>query len=504
MTDRVTRATLRAKIFAVVVALELAIGVPAVILLTYFYRQYEVTMTEVVNAPLARSVATELIATDDNGDTLAARAKRLFSRLMAVNPTVEIYLLNGEGRLLAATADESDIARRRVDLGPITNFVRNEFTFPIFGDDPKHRADRKIFSAAALPSASGNAGYIYVILGGADVDATTRRLQTGFLAQAIVLLLVAGILAGLLSMLYIHSDVTRRLGRIGRDMDAFRGGAPPSVGVDLQRAVGGRDEIASLAKTFGDMASEIDMLIRTLEKTDRDRRDFIATVSHDLQVPITSVKAHIETLLMKDADIGTAQRTNYLTIALSQVERLNTLTEELFELAKLESPGFPLTMELFAITDLVQDVAQKVSLPAKGAGVTVVTRAPVAALVVDGNIALLERVLDNLLENAIRHTPAGGTIKLGAAERAHTAVVTVSDTGRGIAAEHLPHLFERFYRVKPASAEDQGAGLGLAIAMRIVEMHKGSLTVSSDTDVGTTFEVRLPLAVAPSASARLN
>jgi len=172
---------------------------------------------------------------------------------------------------------------------------------------------------------------------------------------------------------------------------------------------------------------------------------------------------------------------------------MSRLVEELFELAKLEELEVRVNAEPFQLSELVQDVLQKFQLLAVEKQIVLHGNFMPKAPLVHGDIPLIERMLDNLLENAIRHTPAGGRVDVTVTVVGKNLKLEVSDTGRGISEEHLPHIFERFYRVDQSrNAASGGAGLGLAIANRIVELHAGHISVHSEVGAGTSFFVELP------------
>ena len=485
--------TLQARIFFVVAGLVAAIGGGAFALQAYASRQYELAMTEALNASVASTISAELAASGNASESLADRAKPIFTRLMNVNPTIEIYLLGRSGAILGFTAPAQEVRRSVVDLAPITAFIANDFDYPIFGDNPKDPASKKIFSAAPLNVGRDTVGYVYVILGGVALDAAARRTQTGLLARSGAILATGALLAGLAATLYIRADVIARLHRLVAAIGEFR-----ASGFRKSRAAVGAanekgDEIDAVSRAFGAMEAQIEMLLAKLEENDRGRRELLANVAHDLRTPIASARAHLETLVIKQAVLSSEQRADHLEIAARQLERLGRLAEELFDLGKLEAPSARAATERFPLAELAQDVVQKFQIEARERGVVLSAGLGADMPHLNGDIALIERVLDNLIENAIQHTPPEGRIDLTIAARGPSVVITVADTGGGIAEQHLPHVFERFYRAEPREGHDSGgSGLGLAIVRRIVEMHGGVVSVESTLGGGARFSVTLP------------
>jgi hypothetical protein len=233
--------------------------------------------------------------------------------------------------------------------------------------------------------------------------------------------------------------------------------------------------------------------VRALRQADTQRREMVSNVSHDLRTPLAALQGYLETLTMKEGQLTPEEQRNYLAVATRHGERLTKLVSELFELAKLEARDVPLHSEPFSLGELVQDVALKFQLTAQNNGLRLETDFAPDLPFVSADIGMIERVLENLIENALRYTPAGGVITLALAPAKGKIVVEVRDTGRGIAAQDLPHIFERYYRAENQPETPGSAGLGLAITRRILELHDTTIQVSSTPEHGTTFTFSLPV-----------
>jgi len=200
---------------------------------------------------------------------------------------------------------------------------------------------------------------------------------------------------------------------------------------------------------------------------------------------------YLETLLMKGSELSLDKQREYLETAARSSLRLSKLVVELFELAKLESRAAPLELEAFSLGDLMQDVAEEFALVAEQNGVRLRTRIDGNLEPVSGDIEMIERVLQNLLQNAINHTRAGGEVTLEAAQGPQTIAVSVTDTGCGMTPEVRERIFDAFFTTKPPG---EGTGLGLDIVRKIIEKHGGQIFVESEVDRGSTFTVSLPIA----------
>jgi signal transduction histidine kinase len=268
--------------------------------------------------------------------------------------------------------------------------------------------------------------------------------------------------------------------------------------------VRGQDEVASLQHSFNAMAERLQGALAR-EAAQRERaeqalaanRELVANVSHELRTPVALVRAHLEAMA------GEPERGDeYVRIALRETDRLEHLVEDLFALTRLESQGLALSMEPFDAGSAVREAIESLAEPARReAGLTLVAEIAPDDLTTLGDRARVVQVIQNLVRNAIRYTPEGGIILVGAQRDDAAVSITVRDTGLGIAPEDLPHVFDRFYRVERSRNRGSGgAGLGLTIARQLVEAMGGTIRVASALDEGTTFTIRLPRAMRTTAA----
>jgi signal transduction histidine kinase len=251
--------------------------------------------------------------------------------------------------------------------------------------------------------------------------------------------------------------------------------------------VQGPAEIALLAAEFNRMAEG-------LEQAQRQRRALVADVAHELRTPLTVLRGYLEAL--KDGVM--AAEPEVLDVIHAEVLQLQRLVEDLQDLAQADASELTLHPEPVDLRALLPRVAAGFALEAAHKGVRLETEVAPDLPLVRADPRRVGQVVHNLIANALRYTPAGGSIRLTAAAVAGAVRVEVADTGSGIAPEHLPHIFDRFYRVDPSRArETGGSGLGLTIAKRLVEAHGGSIGVESAVGAGSRFWFTLPLGTAP-------
>ena len=458
--------------------------------------RYAAEVRQRLDAGIAMYVVRELPLLQ--GGRVNERALReLADRAMTVNPSAEVYLLDPAGRVVSTVVQHGHPARASVRLEPLEAFLREPERRPIYGDDPTSLSRQRVFSVAPIVDHDRVAGYLYVVLGGQPERSIAERLWASYAlrvaveALALVILLAFGAAAGL------FFGLTRRLRALDRTVRQWKESLPASA-IRFDEEPKGGDEISALARRFEAMSRAIEAQIRELRTTDELRRELIANVSHDLRTPLTALRGYIETVLVKAPALGSEELAAHLRVALRQANQLGRLIDALFELARLESGTIVAKIEPVAIAELLQDIAMRFRLLAETAGVDLDPRLDRSGVLVYADIALIERAIGNLLENAIRHTPKGGTVQLEMTVDLSCVRVRVRDTGCGIEAERLAHIFDRFHRAREA-ADRTRAGLGLSIVKRIVELHSQQVRLTSQRGSGTTVEFTLARVSPPTA-----
>lgn len=452
-------------------------------------RMHELEVVQALSRDVAESIARDAQLTDANG-LMPNAVRNLFNQLMMVNPSVEVYLLEPDGRIAGHAAPEGRLRRDRVDLEPVHRFIDGQM-LPILGDDPRSRDGRKVFSAAPLSVNGRQVGFIYVVLLGEAHDLLAARgsadavLKTALLSIGMVGLLCLA--AGLVAFTLITRPL-RRLTESVRQFDMH--GVPPEMperSPDV--ADHSRDEIAVLDAAYRQMVLRISEQWEALTRQDQERRELIANISHDLRTPLSSLHGYLETLLLKDASLEPAERRRYLGIALDQSRRVGALSQSLFELARLEYGFVQPELESFFLADLVQDVFQKFELAAESRHIALQADLAPRLPAVRADLGMIERVLSNLLDNALRYTPEGGAIRIAIRALGQEQEVTISDSGPGIPPELREGLFRRPFTVGGARRD---GGLGLRIVHQMLELHGVSIHLVDGDGQGTAFRFSLP------------
>jgi len=435
------------------------------------------------------SLATHLVKESGimEGDTLnSERLAQLTKTLAMTNPGVEIYLLDDLGDIISASESLSIL---RVDLKPLRKFLTGKPSYPILGTDPR-RNKKAIFSTAALP---GGEGYLYVVLNNDLQNSIMRSVQASTVLRLSLWGSLVTVILLLLGAMLGFTLLTKRLRRLRTAMNAFRRNDFRVSTLSLASRPAGGDEIDDVQAVFRDMTSRISEQIEALERADRQRRDLITNISHDLRTPLAALQGYLEMLSLRRDRLSREEQESFLKAAWKHGERLDKLIAQLFELSTLDAEAELPRLETFPVNELVQDIAMKYQIHAREKGVVLRVRGVRDLPFVRADIGLIERAIANLVENAIRHTPAGGCITLALRQRGARVEVEVQDTGEGIPEAVLPHIFERFFQGYSRARSGTGAGLGLAITKRILELHGQSIRVESRPGEGARFWFGLPI-----------
>ena len=490
----------RLHVRAALVAAPLLLGLGAVmyLLLQHYSAQAALEAGQRMNLGLARYVVEHqppgLITPAGQPDK--GLMKELAQHVMAINPSVELYLLDANGRVLAHALDGlqgRDPVGMQVDMAPMRRLLSAEtdasVLLPVLGTDPRNPGRSNTFSVSAVVPPSGGMGYLYVILNGSMAQGVAASLgNSGALRAMAVGAALSTLLAGaVLWLAWRH--LTRPLRRLTDELTSFRDDG------DAHAQAESGDEVGVLRGAVQSMRKRIAQQFQRLEDSDRQRRELISNISHDLRTPLSNIQGYVETVLLRGEAIDAPTRATHLRTALRHVDLLGKRIADLFELSKFDAGRVEPRQEVFCLAELLQDVVQNYRLSAEQRGVSLSLAAGshLQARVL-ADIAMIERVLQNLIDNALRYTASGGTVVLAIENHGAFMQISVSDTGRGSETCDLPHIFERYWRAADAaeSGPSASSGLGLAIVKRILDLHGSVVRVHSEFRRGTRFEFLLP------------
>ena len=449
--------------------------------------------------------------------------------LVLFEPDTQLYILDAQGAVLACTGSMKPKATLRVALQPVLKAVSRPPKPYVMGDDParmreandaRRDADTdtdtaviaaKPLTRAVIRSSEPVAGYLYLVAHQSALpDGRWAAFRSSFALPSLAMIAAVVALATLLAA-WVIANITRPLRQLSQAVTAVSrdGLSAASLNQHLTAlpADSLRDEFGQLAGGFRAMLATLRAQWDTLRRLDHFRREGVSNLSHDLRSPLTATAACLETLELRWAADATRTEDRLLVeVALRNTRNAARLVQSLGDLAQLDEPEFKLRLEVLDTTELLDDIALRFAARAAQQGVSlradVADNAPACFAKVD--IELFERAVANLVDNALKFSRPGDRISLTAELRGTQVHISVQDTGAGIAAADLPHLFDRHYQsregrsssqsVAPATGEG-GKGLGLAIVKRIAELHGGGVEVSSGWGRGTRVTVLLPSSV---------
>jgi two-component system, OmpR family, sensor kinase len=436
-------------------------------------------LSKLIERELRRDVDQRLITT----------ARDMTGQFTSVGPFVYPPipdLFTFPGQLIEVVNDDNNVVQRSGNLGD-----RNLPAPPVTTNDRHHSYQTVVLDGVSIrvlhyPLVVKDTGQV---IGAVNVGEPLLQInQTlAHVRQLLLLGSLAGVALAALGGWFLAGRALRPVDRITATAAAIASGSTASLATRLQVPDTG-DELARLAATFNQMLDR-------LEETFTQQRRFIADASHELRTPLTAIRGNIDVMLRQSdaAATGGGDLAEALEDLRRETARMSRLIEDLLTLARTDAPPDDAQRRRLVRLDvIVQDVARTATSLARGQRLDVVAPQPVAIIADRDRITELILIL---LDNAIRHTAAGGQIQIALVSGGGLATLSVRDTGEGIAPEHLPHVFERFYRADAARDRSTGGtGLGLAIARAIARSHGGDIAVASRLGVGTAFTVTLPLA----------
>lgn len=460
------------------------VGFSYVLITTYTAQRYFQETTQRLNADVADYLIKEVNPFQD--DTVNEEALGIIMHsMMAVNPGIEVYLLDPDGEIISYVVLDQLVKLKRVDLSPVETFISEKGENFVLGDDPRNPGEQAVFSATSVYDESNKLlGYVYITLESEKYDTISSALLSSYwiklTASSVMITLVVALLIGLVLIAWL----TRHLKKIVQTVERFRDG-------DLQARVPDSksdSELAVLGNTFNHMADTILDNIEELKKVDSLRRELIANVSHDLRNPLAIINGYIETLQIKGEKISPEEKAKYLKIISDSTDRLTKLVSDLFDLSKLESGQMNVKLEQLKVQELLFDSALKYELLAEAKNIKIKSTICQNLPIVSADLSLIDRVIQNLLDNAVKYTPEKGNILIDACEAPHGGVsVKIRNSGQGIPKNELQSLFDRYYMIDKDQQGVQGSGLGLAIVKHILEIHGSEIKIDSDSKSYTEF-----------------
>ncbi len=438
----------------------------------------------------SRQLATAL--RDGASEANLKHQLELFSRL---NPHVDFYVLDSEGRiLLGRTAAKGSPLPTVVDVHPIQKFVATS-VYPdstIYGDNPAaiEGANRRVPISAAELRWGERTTYVYAVLKSTRFQELVGAIEGVSFRSGILLLFGSALSVSTVVAWIVFHRLMKRFARITVVLTSFRDGNFAARIMDKTD-----DDIGEHGRAFDKMADVIVDNMDRLSREDKLRRELVSNISHDLRTPIAVMQTSLESQLVNQEHLTEERRQELLHRAVRGCRSLSRLVDDLFSFSILDALESVTDPEDIQLGDLVNDIVANFEVRACDADVKLCYESVELLPFVKGDLAMMERLVTNLVDNALRYTPAGGMVTISVTHTAGKVVLSVADTGIGIAAEELQLIFGRFYRAANARSISfsKGTGLGLATCRRIAELHRGTIDVQSEVGKGSNFRVQFPV-----------
>lgn len=390
-------------------------------------------------------------------------------RLAQIDVTQRVFVMFRDGRVIGPTPPEVVITTVSGDFG----LVRDEGPVPVAWELGP-------FCAAAV-KVHGK------VIGVVGIKPRTAFERFGPIIGIAGTILLIGAIA-LFSVVVVRPLRTRLIALQTAAKRLGRGELQTRV------AISGTDEVSEVAQAFNSMADDLEQRTTALETSDRLRRQLVADVSHELMTPLTAVLGHLETLDMDEVRVDERERRRQLAIATREARRLRRIIGDLLTTARYEAGGVELNWEEVETSELFKQIAARHEYDCRARHVTFETALTPDAAAFEADPFRIEQAIENVVANALRHTPDGGRVSLTAARNGDNIIIEVCDSGEGIPAEHLPHVFDRFYKASSARGlASPGSGLGLSIVKAIVTSHGGRVSATSAPGIGTIVRMEFPL-----------
>ncbi|OQP64190.1 two-component sensor histidine kinase [Niastella vici] len=473
------------KITAVFTGLLIVLGIVFVIIASKYSRSYFTAAHQELYGDVANHLAT-FTQPFKNGQPDTTVTHDIIHSTMVANPSVEVYLLDTAGNIKDYVVPDKTVQMHQINIAKVKQWLSAANMQRPMGDNPKQPGEPSIFSAAPVYEKGRLVGYVYAVLASERQKAILQSLDNNLYFRLAGFIFFAALAVAFIVGIVTFYLITDSIRRIAGVVSRFKEG-------DYTARIEGyaKGNLGMLASTFNEMAVVIVDNIDKISATDKFRQELIANISHDLRTPLSIMQGYVETLMMKKDQLSATDSQKYLAIVYDSNRKLSVLVEQLFQFAKLEANLVTPQKESFMISELASDIMMAYQLKADNKGIRLNLEAPDNLPLVFADISLTERVLQNLLDNAFKFTPAGGSITIILSETNAGVKVAVTDTGIGISPEDLTHIFERYKQIHPRAAESKGMGIGLAIVKKILELHQAPIAVFSEPGKGTTFKFEL-------------
>jgi len=476
------------RISILVFALITIMGVLFMVLTYFATTHYHLASTQLLNKDVAAHIAKFASPYDKNGIN-KSRADSVFKNAMIISPSAEVYFLDAAGNVLDFYGSKKDIVLNKVSLNNINKYLAFNGEKYIKAQDPRDPSNNKIFSAAEVKNNGEIIGYIYVILGSNEYRNVTGMLFNSHISNlAIKAFFFIILLSIALSFIYIQRLKNRYNTMVGV-LEKFEQGD-----YNARFKIKTNDEYAPVSQAFNKMADLLTYNIDQLKKTDKEIKEFTTNISHDLRTNLSIAKGYAETFLIKKEEgvLSPQELDSYVKMTLKKIVQLEHMVMHLFEISQMESVEFKANKEPFVLSEIVQETVNTFQLLASEKGVKLKCTQCQYHVWINADIRLMERVLQNLVQNAIRSTPANGEIGVALEVENNLLIFKIVNDGPSLPDDLLQWINSNQTNYGQR-IDKPGTGLGLAIAKKILSLHNSSLVATSPVNNGNQFSFSMEI-----------
>ena len=413
------------------------------------------------------------------------KADSVFYDAMVLSPSAEVYFLDTSGKVIAYHADVNDIKQWELSLENIKKLIASQGKEYIKGPDPRDPGNPKIFSAAEVLNGDKQLGYIYVILG-SNKNITKMLYNSYFSGLIIKVFFVIIILSILFSFFYINR-FQKSFNYMLVILEKFQNGD-----FEARFPLNKNGELEPVTAAFNKMADLLVYNIDRITKSEKERKDFIANISHDLRTPLSIARGYTETLLMKkEKHISPQEEGEFLQLVYKKMVQVEYMVKQLFDLSKMESVSFVPSKEPFVFSEILQEIVHESLSAAQEKNIKIDSSNSEDASWIFADVGMIERVIQNLVVNAIKHTPQNGSIKVSLEKDSGMLIFKIQNSGQ-ILNEQMINWFNNPKDTNLLSNRPANTGLGLVIVKKILQLHQFRHAVLR-TDNGNTFIICIPM-----------
>jgi len=460
------------------------------IIITYLATtHYLKASTQLLNKDVAAHIA-EFTSPFNKKGFNKQKADSVFHNAMVINPSIEVYFLDTSGNVIAYDAPPTEIRLRNIPLANLKKYIASQGQKYIKAPDPKAPDESKIFSAAEVIDNGRKLGYIYVILGSNRSEDIMNMLLGAHISNLAITVFAAVILLSIIISIFYLTSIQKSFNRMIDVLRRFESGD-----YTARFEIKDQDDLAPVTQAFNKMADLLSYNINRLTKSEKERKDFIAIISHDLRTPLSIARGYAETLIIqKESDEMIGQKQNdYILLILQNIHQVEIMVKQLFELSKIEAVEFKPRMEPFVLSEIVQEIIHTFQLAAYEKNISLRCTQCQYHVWVNADIGMIERVVQNLIDNALKSTPAGGSIEVSIEPDNQRLIFSIANIGNPLPQDLLEWINNFKDGSNILNKRPAKLGLGLLIVQKMLVLHNSSLEAYTNEGSRNIFLFPMPI-----------